>query len=89
MIDSKRRILLKGSLATGVVGVAVGAGLLCAPYALERRAAEKLTASGFKLLTKPLGPVWLTEWAKQHELPVLETVCAASSTLAWIGCFAI
>jgi sulfur-oxidizing protein SoxY len=28
MIDSKRRILLKGSLAAGTVGVAVGAGLL-------------------------------------------------------------
>jgi sulfur-oxidizing protein SoxY len=28
MIDAKRRILLKGSLAAGAVGVAVGAGLL-------------------------------------------------------------
>ena len=28
MIDSKRRILLKGSLAAGSVGVAIGAGLL-------------------------------------------------------------
>jgi len=28
MIDAKRRILLKGSLAAGTVGVAVGAGLL-------------------------------------------------------------
>jgi len=28
MIDAKRRILLKGSLAVGAVGVAVGAGLL-------------------------------------------------------------
>lgn len=33
MIDAKRRILLKGSLAAGVVGVAVGAGLL-APRAV-------------------------------------------------------
>jgi sulfur-oxidizing protein SoxY len=28
MIDAKRRILLKGSLAAGAIGVAVGAGLL-------------------------------------------------------------
>jgi sulfur-oxidizing protein SoxY len=28
MIDAKRRILLKGSLAAGAVGIAVGAGLL-------------------------------------------------------------
>ena len=28
MIDAKRRVLLKGSLAAGTVGVAVGAGLL-------------------------------------------------------------
>jgi sulfur-oxidizing protein SoxY len=28
MIDAKRRILLKGSLATGAVGMAIGAGLL-------------------------------------------------------------
>lgn len=28
MIDAKRRILLKGSLAAGAVGVAIGAGLL-------------------------------------------------------------
>jgi sulfur-oxidizing protein SoxY len=28
MIDAKRRILLKGSLAAGTVGIAVGAGLL-------------------------------------------------------------
>ena len=28
MIDAKRRILLKGSLAAGSVGVAIGAGLL-------------------------------------------------------------
>jgi sulfur-oxidizing protein SoxY len=33
MIDAKRRILLKGSLAAGAVGVAVGAGLL-APRAV-------------------------------------------------------
>ena len=33
MIDAKRRILLKGSLTAGAVGIAVGAGLL-APRAL-------------------------------------------------------
>jgi sulfur-oxidizing protein SoxY len=33
MIDAKRRILLKGSLAAGAVGIAVGAGLL-APRAV-------------------------------------------------------
>lgn len=33
MTDPKRRILLRGSLATGAVGVAVGAGLLT-PHAL-------------------------------------------------------
>jgi len=39
MIDAKRRILLKGSLAAGAVGAAVGAGLL-APRAVLAEWAE-------------------------------------------------
>ena len=43
MIDAKRRILLKGSLAAGAVGVAVGAGLLKAPDIAENGAVVPVT----------------------------------------------
>jgi sulfur-oxidizing protein SoxY len=54
MIDAKRRILLKGSLAAGAVGVAVGAGLL-APRAVlaawpEAAFSAKDVASSLKAL---------------------------------------
>ena len=54
MIDAKRRILLKGSLAAGAVGVAVGAGLLTPRAVLaawpEAAFKAKDVASGLKAL---------------------------------------
>ena len=54
MIDAKRRILLKGSLAASAVGVAVGAGLLAPRIVLaawpEAAFTAKDVASSLKAL---------------------------------------
>jgi sulfur-oxidizing protein SoxY len=42
MIDAKRRLLLKGSLGAGAVGVAVGAGLLSPPRRARQLARGRL-----------------------------------------------
>jgi sulfur-oxidizing protein SoxY len=54
MIDAKRRILLKGSLAAGAVGVAVGAGLLAPRAVLAAWPEAAFTATDVKAAIKSL-----------------------------------
>ena len=54
MIDAKRRILLKGSLAAGAVGVAVGAGLLAPRAVLAAWPEAAFAATDVKAAIKAL-----------------------------------
>ena len=54
MIDAKRRILLKGSLAAGAVSVAVGAGLLAPRAVLAAWPEAAFTATDIKAGLKAL-----------------------------------
>ncbi|MFN4263505.1 MAG: thiosulfate oxidation carrier protein SoxY [Thioalkalivibrionaceae bacterium] len=64
MISNKRRVFLKGTLAAGTVGVAVGAGLLAPSQLLAAWPSDQILAEGFDSAANALtGGAAMTESA--------------------------
>ena len=67
------RVLLRVMVVMMLV-VAIPAGFLYRRYRIEHRAMAALQTRGFRYRTAPYGPEWLTKWATQRGLPMVEVV---------------
>jgi sulfur-oxidizing protein SoxY len=76
MIDTKRRILLKGSLAAGAIGVALGAGLLSPRVVLAAWPEAAFTAESVDGALKELFGTSTLETSRDVEINVSEFVHA-------------